>query len=377
MLTRSGVCAAVLVCIFVRSVPACAMEPGDTGTAAAARTPIAAHTRTGLASLKSRIESGAIPNVHAVIAVSHGRKLVDWYFTGRDRKRDGTDLGIVAFRPETLHDVRSVSKSVVSLLFGIALHEGLIGSVDDPVIKYFPEYADLDTPQLRRITLRHLLTMSSGLHWDEYTFPYTDPRNSETAMDLAEDRYRYVLSQPIDFEAGTRFNYNGGNVALIAALVARAAHMPIEHYAQLELFGPMGITRFDWVKDKKGIPIAASGLRLAPRDMLKIGLFMLHHGRSNGRQIVPRTWVDDATRRHIAADSEPACGTDYGYFWWLGPGCPREGLKPWFGAIGNGGQRIWVVPSRELVIVTTAGSYDEDKQAYVSLVVQGIEKAIQ
>jgi CubicO group peptidase (beta-lactamase class C family) len=347
-----------------------------------------AATPPALLQLKSNIESGQIPNVHSVLIRQHGKMIAEWYFAGPDARRDGADLGTVHFAPETLHDIRSSSKSIVSLLFAIALAEGSIHSIDDAALDYFPELADLATPDKRKITLRNLLTMSSGFHWDEYSYPYTDPRNSETAMDAAADRYRYLFSLPLDVEPGTRFRYSGGDVALIAAVISHATKMPIDDYLRRKLLAPLGITTFEWVKDSHGIPVAASGLRLRSPDMMKIGILMAQGGQYEGRQVVPRPWIDAATTRQMAVDTGSPCdpeSTDhpsgmgflqYGYFWWVGPGCAAQGRSPWFSAIGNGGERITVIPSLELVIVTTAGLYDDPRQAAVNQLVQSIERAL-
>jgi CubicO group peptidase (beta-lactamase class C family) len=110
------------------------------------------------------------------------------------------------------------------------------------------------------------------------------------------------------------------------------------------------------------VPYAASGARLRPRDMAKIGRLMLDGGRWNGRQVVPGEWVSASTSAQARVDGDEACGTRYGYYWWLEPGCEVDPPAPRFVAIGNGGQRIWVVPSRKLVVVTTAGLYNDPKQ---------------
>jgi CubicO group peptidase (beta-lactamase class C family) len=144
--------------------------------------PARAADRAALAALEQSIRSGEIKGVHSVIVMRGAETIAEWYFEGQDEVR-GRSLGVVTFGPETLHDVRSVTKSVVGLLVGVAVQEGAIKSLDTPVLDYFPEYADLQTPDLRRITLRHLLTMGSGLHWDEETYGYDDPRNSESGMD--------------------------------------------------------------------------------------------------------------------------------------------------------------------------------------------------
>ncbi len=321
---------------------------------------------SALSQLKARIESGEIPAIHSVLVIADGKTSAEWYFAGADETvgpMGPIQLGRVAFTPETLHDIRSATKSVVSILFGIALAEGAIKSLDTPVLDYFPEFTDLHTPERMKIRIRDVLSMTSGLHWDERTYPYSDVRNSEIAMDITDDPYRYVLSLAIDAPPGTRFNYSGGDVAVVAAIVARATKTPIETYARQKLFTPLGIARFEWSKSGSGIPRAASGLRLTTNDMAKIGTLMLNGGRWGSKQIVPASWVKEATTPHIDVEGDAKCGTKYGYLWWIGAGCAQTPPTPWFAAIGNGGQRIWVVPSRRLVIASTGGLYNDPKQA--------------
>lgn len=317
--------------------------------------------RPALAALEQKIRSGEIAGVHSVIAMKGGETVAEWYFEGADQAR-GRRLGVVQFGPETLHDVRSVTKSVVALLVGIAVEEGAIKSLDAPALDYFPDYADLQTPERRRITVRHLLTMGSGLHWDEETYPYTDPRNSEIAMDRAPDPYRYVLSQAIEVPPGARFKYSGGDVAVMAAILTRATKTPLDAYAEAKLFRPLGIAKVEWHRDAKGVPYAASGLRLTPRDMAKIGRTMLQGGRWDGRQVVPAAWVKTSIQPHARVEPDPKCGTQYGYFWWLYAGCQLTPPQAWAAAVGNGGQRIVVVPQRDIVIVMTSGLYDQPGQ---------------
>ena len=131
-------------------------------------------------------------NIHALLVVRHGHLVFEQYFTGDD-ERYGRPLGQVTYDQTMLHDLRSVSKTVTSLLVGIALGQQQLASLDQPLFDFFPEYADLRTPDKTRITLRHLLTMSMGLDWDETRTPYTDPNNSERRMNRADDPYRYVL----------------------------------------------------------------------------------------------------------------------------------------------------------------------------------------
>ncbi|WP_394824470.1 serine hydrolase domain-containing protein [Pendulispora albinea] len=325
----------------------------------------ASSTSTPFLELEQRTRSGEIPNIHSVLVLQHGKTLAEWYLAGDDSER-GRALGTVNHDPTTLHDARSISKSVVSLLFGIAVSDRVVKSLDAPVLDHFPEYADLRTPDRLKIRLRDLLSMTMGVAWDEESAPYGDLRNNDTAMDMAPDRYRYALERPIVAPPGEKFQYSGACTALAAAILARATGVPLDVYAQQKLWEPLGVTKQVWLKDEKGVPIAASGLRLTPRDMGKIGQMILDHGRWNGQQVVPVAWIDDATALHAQMDPDPKCGWGYGYHFWRSPGCIVTPPTPLVMAAGYGGQRIWMVPSRDLVVVVTAGNYERRDQSKIS-----------
>jgi CubicO group peptidase (beta-lactamase class C family) len=194
-------------------------------------------------------------------------------------------------------------------------------------------------------------------------------------MDRARDRLRFVLEQEIESPPGSRFRYSGGDVALIGAIIARARKQPLDLFAMTALFTPLGITKVEWLQDDRGVPIAASGLRMLPRDMLKIGLLMLQGGRHGGRQVVPEAWVKASVAPHALVEADDACGFHYGYFWWLVPACDKSADPGIFMAIGNGGQRIFVVPERELVVVITAGLYNDPRQQLVRQITRAIVAA--
>jgi CubicO group peptidase (beta-lactamase class C family) len=160
-------------------------------------------------------------NIHSVLVARHGKLLFERYRAGEDECW-GEPLGNVAHGPDSKHDLRSVTKSVISLLLGIALDRKLINGIDDSVISFFPQYPDLHTPQKERITLRHLLTMSAGLEWNE-NVPFSDPKNSAMRMLSSADRCRYVLEQPVAVPAGQVWNYNSGGTLLLEAVIANAA----------------------------------------------------------------------------------------------------------------------------------------------------------
>jgi len=324
--------------------------------AQAAEWPTAAPAEVGFApEIGDRLDAlyveGRLPNLHAVVAARDGKLVLERYFVGRD-ERWGEDLGSVTFGPEVPHDLRSVSKSIVGLLYGIALAEGKVPGLDTPLVEAFA-YPDLAAdPARRKITVRHALTMTLGLAWDE-SLPYSDPRNSEIAMEMAADRYRFVLEQPIVAEPGSTWIYSGGATALLAHLVARGAGMPLLDYARAKLFDPIGIEQSAWTPGTNGEAAAASGLRLTARDLARLGELVRLGGAWEGRQVVPADWLEASFTRHTLSEG----GLYYGYQWWLGLG--SESGKPWMAGFGNGGQRLVVIPHLDLVLVVLAGSYNQ------------------
>jgi CubicO group peptidase (beta-lactamase class C family) len=307
-------------------------------------------------------------NIHSVLVVRNGRLVFEHYRDGTDQKW-GMPLGQVAHSPRTKHDVRSISKSIVSLLVGIALDRKLIASIDQPVFKFFPEYASLRTPAKDLILIRHLLTMSSGIAWDE-KWPYTDPRNSEFRMIYALDPYRFVLEQPMVEQPGKVWNYSGGSTALLGTILQKVTDYPLADFARVSLFEPMGISDFEWVKMPFGEIAAASGLRLRSRDMAKIGQLLLSRGEWQGQRIVSAKWLEESLRPRFQPEPE----FHYGYQWWIGSSQSRK--IDWFEAYGLGGQRIIALPASNAVVVFTTGLYFEDNPGTTELLERFIFPAL-
>jgi CubicO group peptidase (beta-lactamase class C family) len=306
-----------------------------------------------LCSIQERLAGISGANMHAILVIRHGQLVFEQYFSGKD-EIFGKPLGVVAHNVDLIHDMRSISKDVTSLLFGIALDRKLIESIDEPVFKFFPEYNQLRTVDKDRILLRHLLTMSSGLAWDETTIPYSNPGNSETQMLRSADPYRYVLMQPLQETPGARFVYSGGAPTLLAGVIQKATGKPLLQFAREELFVPLGITDTQWIKVANGEFSADAGLRLRPRDLAKLGQLILQHGQWQGRQIVSAEWIAQSTTPQIEAIDFLL----FGYQWWLSRLLVDRREIPWIAAMGLGGQRLFVVPALDLVVVTTAGYYD-------------------
>jgi len=312
--------------------------------------------------LASCTSSGS-PNIHSVLVWRHGSLVSETYTPGSDRTLTDA-LGVFpqkrAFDAASLHDVRSVSKSVVGLEAGIVLARHPEVTLDSPVLGFFPELKAL-TPGREGITLRHLLTMSDGLEWNEWGRGTFD--SDETGLTWEEHPARKVLEKPVKFPPGTHFNYSGGSTQTLLVVLERLENRKFLDLVREDLLTPLGITSWAWATSTHGDPLGFAGLRLTPRDMGTIGLMVLAHGQWQGRHVVPRAWVDETTQTQIdtgtdlfSLDGRPA---GYGYQWWTGTARGPSGPVAWASAIGNGGQRIFVVPDLDLVCVVTAGDYGD------------------
>jgi CubicO group peptidase (beta-lactamase class C family) len=298
-------------------------------------------------------------DVHAVVIARHGKLVFEQYYPGYDEPW-GEQAGPRDFDAMSRHDMRSVSKSVTSLLVGIAIDRKLIASADEPVVKFFPEYAALKSPGWDRITLRHLLTMSSGITWDENR-AWDDPGNDEPHLSREADPIGYVLAKPIASPPDTVWNYNGGGTDLLGNIIERVSGRPLESFAREALFEPLGISDWEWKKYQNGKVAAAIGVRLRPRDAAKIGQLVLNRGSWNGRQIVSPDWLAQSVTPRFQAIGYFGGLFFYGYQWWLGRTLTESREVKWVAAQGLGGQRIYIVPELDLVAMTTAGRYGRER----------------
>ena len=317
--------------------------------------------------ISEAFEAGELRGLHAALVILKNETLGEVYFDGKDEQW-GRRLGVVHHGPHTLHDIRSITKSVTSLLYGIALAEGKVPAPEERLLGWFPRYADLAGDPLRDgITVGDALAMQMGTEWNE-DLPYTDPRNSEIAMEDSADRYRFALDRKMVSAPGKQWSYNGGAAVLIGKLIEDGTGMPLDRYAHDKLFRPLGITNWYWSRGADNVPSAASGLRMTARDLRKIGQLVLNGGQFQGRRIVSHDWLD-----RMFKPRSDLFGVRYGYFWWLADAsAPRawvSGLRntfadigtwpAWVGGLGNGGQRLSVQPDIGLVVVVLAGNYNE------------------
>ncbi|MBC7622655.1 MAG: serine hydrolase [Aeromicrobium sp.] len=296
-------------------------------------------------------------NFHSLVVERHGRIVAESYKRGKDETIYSLFASSTNFDAASRHDVRSISKSVVSLLWGIAHADGKTPPLNTPVLDLLPDLADLKQQGREAITIAHLLTMSSGLDWNE---PNTsNARNDEFGLYWRTSQSRYVFDRPMAARAGTRYNYNGGGTAVLAQLLTERVGMPLPEYARKKLFAPLGITDWEWRNDIRGRPLAFAGLRLRSRDVARIGRMVLGEdktpGKWQGTQVVPSAWITESLHGQIDMANEP--GWQYGFQWWVGTIDVLGTKRRWSAGFGNGGQRLFLVPEIDLVVVITAGEY--------------------
>ncbi len=261
--------------------------------------------------------------MHSILVVRHGYLVLERYYGGYTRN--------------VAHAVQSVTKSVTSALIGIALDTGALASLDQPVVAFFPEYVTpaLD-PRKREITIRHLLTMTSGLQWEE-----ADPTTRTGAVQRwreSSNQVKYVLELPLAQPPGTAFNYNSAGSHLLSAILTKATGMRTLEFANRQLFDPLGIEVL-WAMDQQGINYGGFGLLMQPVDMAKFGYLYLQRGFWDGKQLVPEAWVKESTRAQLP-DGLLTGEATYGYHWWV----LEQSRPPAFRATGLGGQYLCVMP---------------------------------
>ena len=300
-----------------------------------------------LKSLANRLRTNQIRDLNSLLVVRNGYLVVEEYFNGSG--------------PEDVHTLQSDSKSVTSLLIGIALQQGKIQSVDDKVLTFFPEYEPIKRLDDRKaaLTIRDLLTMRTGMDWSE------DDYNTSPLKELNEcgcDWLRFVLNWRMREMPGTRFEYNSGGVILLGGVIRSVTGRSVDSFAAQYLFSPLGIKGARWFQGlPEGLPHMGGGLNLRAVDMARIGYLLLRNGQWEGQQIVSREWLQESMRHWVSYPrtfgSHPV---DYGYLWWLLPvdntGASQGEGADVYTAAGARDQWIFVIPKYDMVVVVTGNT---------------------
>ncbi|MEM7385608.1 MAG: serine hydrolase [Verrucomicrobiota bacterium] len=313
-------------------------------------------SRTPFQDAVDALTRGDYPAQHALLIFQADALALEQYWDGPDLVYGEKKNRI--FGPDSLHGTRSCSKSVFGLVADIAVDEGLLPEVGTPAHKLFPDLKLHQQPTFteahRAITLEHLLDMKVGMDWQQHQSP--DHPNNEAELEQATNGAAYVWSQPMKSTPGKRFNYHSGATALLARAITRATGGDFEKYTAEKLFTPLGIKKWEWLRDNDREVGAHFGLRLRPRDMVKIGRLVLQDGKWDGQQIVPRSWIE-------AMSDHRNRTRKYRYQWWLKSFELGEQKAESIVAYGKGGQTIYVLPDQEAIVVLTAGHYDNHEAA--------------
>lgn len=329
---------------------------------------------TSLGRAVDNIRAGEYGEVHSLLIFRDGKLVFEEYFPGHVWQWDRPNYHgpWVHWDQDSRHNIMSAGKSITSACIGIGIEEGFIESVDQSIFDYLPEHQHWATDGKDQITIEHLLTMTSGLEWDEWGASYSDINNDMLRMWVdCDDQVACVLEMPLISEPGTDFTYTGGGMIVLGEIIKNATGMDIEAFANEYLFAPLGIDPVEWRRFDSGVIYAGGEQRLSSRDMLKFGVVFLNHGIWDGQQIVSEGWVEQSATPYPGPDNSwlnnflrpipPGDNTygprGYSYTWWTHEFSHDGNRFPAFWAFGWGGQKIVVFPDQDTVVVFTGGNY--------------------
>lgn len=301
------------------------------------------------------LRSNEYSRIHSVLILKNNKLVLEDYFDGHTRSWPINNSDLINFNRSILHMQASVTKSLISILVGLAVDQGLISDINDTVFKYFPEYEEYENWNENKagLTIRHLLTMTSGI---DYGSP--DWQSFENNISGTNDWVKSILDCPVPDEPGSVWEYTSGNPHVLGAVVANAAGMPLDEFAEQYLFEPLGITNMEWVYSNVGRAFGGGCHRMRPVDMLKLGKLFANYGLWEGNQIISKEWILESTEEyHTPSDG-------YGYLWWRPKSISDEFV---FLAAGGGGQQIYVFPELDMVVVFTAGYYESSEGSEFAL----------
>ncbi|HEQ97916.1 MAG TPA: class C beta-lactamase-related serine hydrolase [candidate division Zixibacteria bacterium] len=318
-----------------------------------------------LDTLTEHLTSGYLGRVTSVLIVRDKYLIYEEYFRGNDRN-DAVSI-------------YSCTKSISSALLGIAIGEGHIPGADAHLLDYLEDYdcyppTMMDSLGRESLTIEHMLTMTAGFAWDEFSYPYGSVHNSYTQMVATDDWIQFTLDQPMTSKPGNTFAYNTGLSGFMAIVLEKSTGQSVESYAREKLFDPIGIGTCTWRYDPKGNPVTGNGIRMKPRDMAKFGWLYSQNGVWDGDTIVPNWWVEESLKPY----TEFGDGRAYGYQWWMATvtdGQENSFYMPY--AMGWGGQHIFVPPVLNLVIVVTGDDDIYINSNYIAGILDLIGQAMQ
>ena len=331
-----------------------------------------------LAEFDADIAAGKYGYVDSMLIIRHGKVAYERYYKhdydqiyGADAKRPGPLNALDPtgpydyfntwwhpyYRRGQLHTMQSVTKTITSIVIGVAIARKEFPDIDTPVLKFFDasKVANVDERK-RRMTVRHLLTMTAGIDWNE-ELPYSDPNNTATLLEESFDWVRFTMDRPMAVEPGTIFKYNRGASQVLSYIFRAATGQDIEEYAARYLFAPLGIEHYFWKRSPTGLADTEGGLYLAPRDLARIAFLFLKNGVWESKQIVQPDWVKASVTPAISVSQT----VKYGLKWWLFSYGDRADKLAWCGS-GFGGQLPIILPDYDVVAVFTGWNILDGKR---------------
>ena len=299
------------------------------------------------------IKTADFGDIHSILIYRKGKLVLEDYFA-----LEGNISGSFVnetYRKRT-HQLSSVTKGILSLVTGIAIEQGYVSDVDEPILNYLSQYSNSFSEDKKQIQIKHLLTMTSGWDWNQFNYSWNDKRNDAANIYKCEDVVKYFLERPINAKPGMKFNYTNGEPTVLGVVLRNACNMEVDKYSELHLFNPLGITEYQWSRYPDGSLETDGGLKLISRDLLKIGILMLNDGSWNGKQIISKNWVSESTKSRISLSKQRG----YGYYWNEMNYKFRGKSESAICIPGDGGQFLAIFPPLDMVIAFTAGIYDKD-----------------
>jgi CubicO group peptidase (beta-lactamase class C family) len=318
------------------------------------------------------IKAGKFKEVHSMLIYKDNMLVFEEYFSGHKFKYDGPYfLGEwVDWDKDKVHSIMSDTKSITSICVGIAVDKGFIKSVQQTIFDYLPEHQQFKHDGKENITIEHLLTMTSGLEGNEWTSSYADSNNPIINLWYCEDPIACILEKPLKKEPGSSFSYFGGHQILLGEIIKHASGLNIEEFSQNYLFVPLGITSAEWAsRFENGVYESAGGLKMTPRDMIKIGATFMNNGVWNENRIVSKDWVEKSATPYkgntgINLPGVSSGKNGYSYSWWTNQFNKSGKSYETYNAGGWGGQKIYVIPELNTVVVFTGGNYTSTVKAH-------------
>jgi len=324
-----------------------------------------------LISLTKDILDDKFSEVHSILILKDNKLVFEEYFPGHRFAYENANHHGDQFvwKRDSLHRMMSVSKSITSACIGIAVDQGFILNVHQSIFDYLPEYRHLNDDGKDKITIEHLLTMTSGLKGNEWLVPYSNPKNDVIEVYFSEDPLETILEKPLLHTPGEYFQYYGGSNFLLGEILRNASKLNLDSFSKKYLFDPLGIAPYEWLRLNKDVIDGAGGLILTPRDMAKIGLLFLNKGVWNEKRILPEDWIKKSAFPYPGNSWMNSWDDHWGMrgyacSWWTHTFSHVGKKIDMYYAAGWGGQYIMIIPELNTVVVFTGGNYTTSRPCF-------------